>query len=296
MTTGAFQTTNNGVTRGVSNAFVTKLNGNGSALVYSTYLGGSGAMNFMNSASTVGDGGSAIAVDSAGNAYVTGAVYSQDFPVTSGAFQKVNNAAGEYSDNVFISKINAAGSALIYSTYLGGSAQGFNFVGNCNINCYGDSGAAIALDANGNAYVAGTANSTDFPVTDGAFQKTNNDAPLEESTAFVAKLNATGSALVYSTYVGGSGTAMAGEPTVFGDLRLTGTGMRMLPAQRIPRIFQSRVLLFRLRTRAFLGSTRLFLLRSSTRPVRGWFSRPSWAGRGVTSRRASRWMVREKSF
>lgn len=217
MTTGAFQTTNNGVTRGVSNAFVTKLNGNGSAPVYSTYLGGSGAMNFMNSASTVGDGGSAIAVDSAGNAYVTGAVYSQDFPVTSGAFQKVNNAAGEYSDNVFISKINAAGSALIYSTYLGGSAQGFNFVGNCNINCYGDSGAAIALDANGNAYVAGTANSTDFPVTDGAFQKTNNDAPLEESTAFVAKLNATGSALVYSTYVGGSGTAMAGEPTVFGD-------------------------------------------------------------------------------
>jgi Bacterial Ig-like domain (group 3)/MBG domain (YGX type)/Chitobiase/beta-hexosaminidase C-terminal domain/Beta-propeller repeat len=217
VTTGAFQTTNNGLTRGVSNAFVTKLNVNGSALVYSTYLGGSGAMNFMNSASTVGDGGSAIAVDSAGNAYVTGAVYSQDFPVTSGAFQKVNNAAGEYSDNVFISKINAAGSALIYSTYLGGSAQGFNFVGSCQINCYGDSGAAIALDSNGNAYVTGTANSTDFPVTDGAFQRTNNDGPLEESTAFVAKLNAAGSALVYSTYVGGSGTAMAGEPTVFGD-------------------------------------------------------------------------------
>lgn len=217
VTTGAFQTANNGVTRGVQNAFVTKLNVNGSALVYSTYLGGSGAMNFMNSAPTVGDNGSAIAVDSAGNAYVTGAAYSQDFPVTSGAFQKVNNAAGEYSDNVFVTKINAAGSALIYSTYLGGSAQGFNFVGNCNINCYGDSGAGIAVDVDGNAYVAGQAYSTDFPVTDGAFQKTNNDGPLAESTAFVTKLNPAGSALVYSTYLGGSGTAMAGEPTVFGD-------------------------------------------------------------------------------
>ncbi|MGA9887583.1 MAG: SBBP repeat-containing protein, partial [Candidatus Acidiferrales bacterium] len=150
------------------------------------------------------------------------------------------------------------------------------------------------------AYVAGTANSTDFPVTDGAFQKNNNDAPLEESTAFVAKLNATGSALVYSTYVGGSGTAMAGEPTVFGDeanaIAIDGDGDAYVAGATYSADFPITSLAFQTTNKGFSGSTRLFLLRSSTRPVRGWFSRPSWAGRGVTSRRASRWMVREKSF
>ncbi|MFZ1975585.1 MAG: SBBP repeat-containing protein [Candidatus Acidiferrales bacterium] len=211
---GALQKTNKGVTLGVTNAFVAKLNATGSALIYSTYLGGSGGLPFENGASPVGDSGSAIAVDGAGNAYVTGATYSADFPVTSGAFQRVNNAIEESSDNAFVSKINATGSALIYSTYLGGSAQGPTFITNTNGD--GDSGLAIAVDSTGDAYVAGLAFSTDFPVTPGAFQTTNGAAPIAESNAFVTKLNPTGSALVYSTYFGGSGNYLQG-PLPFAD-------------------------------------------------------------------------------
>ena len=213
VSSGALQKTNNGVTLGVTNAFVSKLNATGSALIYSTYLGGSGAEP-TSVTSAAGDSGSAIAVDGAGNAYVTGATYSADFPVTSGAFQKANNAIGQSSDNAFVSKINATGSALIYSTYLGGTATGPTFLTNTNPD--GDSGLAIAVDTAGNAYVAGLAFSTDFPVTQGAFQATNGAASIAESNAFVTKLNPKGSALVYSTYFGGSGNYAQG-PLPFGD-------------------------------------------------------------------------------
>jgi hypothetical protein len=168
---------------GGGDAFVAKLNPSFD-LQYSTYLGGGSP-----------DSGSAIAVDSTGAAYVTGQTASTAFPVTPGAFQGSNQ--GGVSD-CFISKLNPAGSALAYSTYLGGNAL--------------DLCAGIALDAAGNAYVAGSTDSDVFPVL----------APLQSNllgttNAFVAKLNAAGSALVYSTYLGGSNidnaTAIAVDPT-----------------------------------------------------------------------------------
>jgi len=173
---GSFQTAFGG---GYADAFVTKLNATGSALVYSTYLGGSGSEG----------GGFGIAVDSLGNAYVTGGTASTDFPVTPGAFQTA--LAG--GSDAFVTKLDATGSALLYSTYLGGSG--------------GEGGMfRIAVDSLGNAYVAGHTASTDFPVTVGAFQT----AFVGNVAAFVTKLNATGSALFYSTYLGGSTIQIGG--------------------------------------------------------------------------------------
>jgi len=169
VTPGAFQTT----CGGGGDAFVSKLNATGSALVYSTYLGGSGL-----------DLGYGIAVDATGSAYVTGQTGSSDFPTTPGAFQTTyHGCSGCW--NAFVCKLNASGSALSYSTYLGGSTW--------------DRAWGIAVDAPGNAYVAGMAGSFDFPTTPGAFQTTIRGA----ANVFVSKLNAAGSALVYSTYVGG---------------------------------------------------------------------------------------------
>src|SRR5207249_3236554 len=109
--------------------------------------------------------GYAIAVDSSGNAYITGSAGSVDFPTmnalqATSAFKGVRdlNDYGHYSGNAFVSKLNAAGSALVYSTYLGGSGQS-----------YGDTGYSIAVDASGNAYVTGDTDSTDFPTVN-AFQ------------------------------------------------------------------------------------------------------------------------------
>jgi hypothetical protein len=167
-----------------ADAFVTKLNANGSALVYSTYLGGAGS-----------DGGSGIAVDSSGNAYVTGVTGSPNFP-TANAFQ----AKGGGSSDAFVTKLNATGSALVYSTYLGGSDV--------------DQGTGIAVDSSGNAYVTGITLSTNYP-TANAFQPAHGGGDCGGGQvhyytfpcydAFVTKLNPAGSALVYSTYLGGSG-------------------------------------------------------------------------------------------
>ena len=141
-------------------------------LFYSTYLGGSG-----------NDQGVGIAVDAAGNAYVSGTTVSIDFPTTSGGFQ---TTFGGIAD-VFIAKLNSTGSGLVYSTYLGGSGN--------------DQGVGIAVDAAGNAYVTGKTQSTDFPTTPAAFQATFGSG---FARAFVTKLNPTGSALLYSTYLGGT--------------------------------------------------------------------------------------------
>ena len=161
---------------GIGDVFVTKLNAAGSALVYSTYLGGSGE--------EVGRG---IAVDASGNAYLTGDTSSTDFPTTN----PLQGAHAGGLEDAFVTKLNAAGSALVYSTYLGGSD--------------GDYGQGIAADASGNAYVTGFTLSTNFPVAN-AFQPANAPSPWGFSTrdAFVTKLNATGSAFVYSTYLGGN--------------------------------------------------------------------------------------------
>ena len=155
---------------GMYDAFVTKLNAAGSALVYSTYLGGSDE-----------DGGSGIAVDSSGNAYVTGMTNSSNFP-TANALQASNRG----SNDAFVTKLNAAGSALVYSTYLGGS---------------GDEVGLIAVDSSGNAYVTGETSSGNFPTANALHASSGGG----RSDAFVTKLNAAGSALVYSTYLGGSG-------------------------------------------------------------------------------------------
>jgi Ca2+-binding RTX toxin-like protein len=167
-TAGAFDTSANG--RG--DAFLAKLSPDGSSLAYSTYLGGSSFLD---------DGGVGIAVDSQGAAYVTGSTGSTDFPTTAGAFD--TSANGGYE--AFITKLNASGSGIVYSTFLGGSNN--------------DSGLGIAIGGAGSVYVTGGADSADFPTTAGAFDTTQNDP----SDAFVTKLNAAGSGLVYSTYLGG---------------------------------------------------------------------------------------------
>jgi len=171
-TPGAFQT--NG--RGYYDAFVVKLEVDGSALVYSTYLGGS----------TGYDQGFGIAVDASGSAYVTGATSSIDFPTSPEAFQPSFGGGDWYWGVAFVAKLNAAGSALVYSTYLGGGSS------------Y-DYANGIAVDAAGNAYVTGLTCNSNFPTTPGAFQTIYGDG----GDAFVTKLNAAGSALVYSTFLGG---------------------------------------------------------------------------------------------
>lgn len=195
-TAGAFQTTYRSATcgRGLSpggpcfDVFVAKWDPSGIKLLWATYLGGSGD-----------DVLGGMAVDASGNVYLTGWTNSSDFPVTAGAFQtryRGTNFFGGYElvGDAFVAKLNAAGTALIFSTYLGGSGS--------------DSAGAIAIDESGNAYVTGTTNSTDFPVTNGALQSTNHAAPMANGAgnAFIVKLNAAGSALVYSTYLGGSGS------------------------------------------------------------------------------------------
>ena len=176
-TIGAFQTSHLGASF-VTNAFVAKLDPSGGALVYSTYLGGS------TNADGVG-----IAVDAAGEAYVAGTTTAPDFPTTAGAFQTVLRGGRSRS---FVTKLNAEGSALVYSTYLGGSGTG------------PDSATAISIDASGHAYVTGSATSSDFPVTPGAFQVDYTGRP-----AFVTKLDASGSSLVYSTFLSGDGLGAA---------------------------------------------------------------------------------------
>jgi Beta-propeller repeat len=140
---------------------------------YATYLGG-----------TAEDDGNAVAIDSSGNAYVTGQTKSTDFPTKSPLYG--TNKGGF---DVFVTKLSPTGS-LVYSTYIGGSGD--------------DSGNAIALDASGNVFVAGGTKSSDFP-TLGAYQSTLKGA----SNAFVLELNSTGSTLMYSTFLGGTGSDVA---------------------------------------------------------------------------------------
>ena len=159
---------------GVRDAFVFKLSADGSQLLYSTYLGG-------NDEDYVGQ----IAVDAQGNASVVGTTYSRDFP-TVNAFQATLGGGRD----AFVAKLNADGSQLLYSTYLGGSD--------------GDSALGVAVDASANVYVAGETSSANFP-TVAAFQPTL--AGLRNG--FVSKFDETGSNLVYSTYLGGTGADLA---------------------------------------------------------------------------------------
>jgi hypothetical protein len=174
---------------GNTDAFVVQLDATGSNLVYSSYLGGNGA-----------DFGLGIAVDSSGNAYVTGSTLSTNFPVVA-ALQSFNNG----SSDAFVTKVNFNGEQLVYSTFLGGTQA--------------DAGQSIQVDSSGNAYVAGYTFSPNFPLV----------TPLQSvlgggADAFVAKLNAAGSALTFSTYLGGSGDDRAYGVAIDGSQNVYVTG------------------------------------------------------------------------
>lgn len=171
------------------NVFIAKLNATGAA-VYVTYLGGS-----------CNDVGRALSVDVSGAVYVTGATCSSNFPVTAGVIQPTKKGATTPSStyNSFVAKLAADGSHLIYATYLGGSSSN------------GDQANGIAIDASGNAFVVGTAYSTDFPTTSGAFQIAKGSTDTTLGNAFVVKLNSTATSLLYSTYMGGTGTYTGGS-------------------------------------------------------------------------------------
>jgi len=171
---------------------VSKLNPTGSALVYSTFIGGSST-----------DIGRAIAVDSTGNAYLTGQTYSEgsstaanNFPTTAGGAFPASNDQG--ISDVFVTKLNPTGTALVYSATFGGTDT--------------DVGRSIVLDSNGAAYIGGKTQSsgttgagpnlTPFPTTAGAAQTSYGG---NSADGFVAKVNASGTGLVYSTFLGGNG-------------------------------------------------------------------------------------------
>ena len=163
-TVNALQSTSNGG----QEVWVAKIASSGTSLIYSTYLGGS-----------LDDSAQAIGIDSSGNAYVVGDTYSPNFPV--------KNSLQAYAggDEAFVTKLNASGSAILFSTYLGGSGD--------------DRASSIRLDAAGNIYVVGSTSSANFPTVN-ALQPTFGGI----TDVFITKLNSTGSAITFSTYLGGS--------------------------------------------------------------------------------------------
>lgn len=201
VTTGAWRTSAGGGTDG----FVVKIDPTLSTELYGTLIPGNG-----------NDEARAIAVDSSGNAYVAGHSTSTNLPTTTGAFQTAAN-----SDNAFALKLNATGTSASYCTYLSGSTGTSSATG-------------IAVDPAGNAYVSGNTDSTNFPTTAGAYRTTTAGG----GDGFVAKLNATGTALGYSTYLGAAAgdTANAiavdygGHATITGALGGTNLGLAQLKA------------------------------------------------------------------
>jgi Beta-propeller repeat len=153
---------------------------------YATYLGGSAS-----------DGANAIAVDSAGNAYVTGQTFSTNFPVAGTLFTSCHlNTSNKCSGDAFVTKLNAAGTSVVYSTYLGGLAA--------------DQGNGIATDSAGDAYVVGATQSKGFPVYHALQGKCKLTSTSQCSgDAFAAELTSSGNGLLYSTYIGGTGSDSA---------------------------------------------------------------------------------------
>lgn len=198
--TAAFPTTANAYQSSLSstngNAFLTAVDttkSGSSSLIYSTYLGGNGAGSF-------GDFGVGVATDGAGNAYLVGETTSnasRPFPTTASAYQSnLNSSRG----NVFVTEIATVSPSLVYSTYFGGSASG----------SLGDLGVAVALDSTDKVYVAGDAESSDFPTTSGVFQTANS----ANGKTFVAKFDLTKSgtlSLVYSTLLGGTNSTLGDD-------------------------------------------------------------------------------------
>jgi uncharacterized protein (TIGR03437 family) len=209
-TAGAFQTTFIASSIGG----IAKLNASGSALAYATFLGGTNPKNYADS-----DGANGIAVDALGDAYITGWTLSTDFPTTPGAFD-TNPPAGT-TPVAYVTKLNPAGSAPIYSTLLGPTLLG---------GADNDFANVIKIDGKGNAYVLGNTSSSGFPVTSGAFQPSGPDAPWATDYTyagqFLSALNAEGSALIYSTYLTG-GAAL--DVDAAGDAYVTGVASYNFP-------------------------------------------------------------------
>ena len=168
-TPGAFDET----LGGASDGYLAKLNPTATAFLYATFLGGS----------SDNEGAFAVAIDSAGEAYVAGVTNGIDFPTTPGAFDVTY---GDRTD-FFVTKVNATGSGLVYSTYIGGLGE--------------DSLPSLRVDAAGRAYLSGRTNSLDFPITADATYPTYGGGQYD---TFALKLNATGTGIVYGTYLGGS--------------------------------------------------------------------------------------------
>lgn len=171
VTTGAFRTQRSG--SGSTDVFLSKIDPTGSKLVYSSYLGGTSTDRLVEG----------VAVNSAGEAFVTGWTTSTNFPTTAGAFQTTFHGTQEG----FVTKFNSTGTGLVYSTFLGGT-------GSTTVN-------SIALDSTGNAFAVGATNAADFPITPGAVQP----KLAGRTDWFVAKLSSTGSSLLNSTFLGGRG-------------------------------------------------------------------------------------------
>ena len=181
-TAGAFQPTKVGLTA----PYVAKLNPQGTALPYATYLGGS-----------ANDDAKGIAVDASGHVYVVGVARSSDFPT-----RNPLSAARSGPTDAFVAKLNPTGTALVYSTYLGGSAD--------------ERGLAVAANAAGQAFVTGWTSSTNFPTTPGVFQPSIGYPDPSIRNAFVAKLDSSGNRLVYSSYLGGRWCMTATVHSCFG--------------------------------------------------------------------------------
>ena len=183
-TPGAFQTNYSGGHL-TGAAFVARLDASGTNLIYVTYLGGAN-----------NNGALGVAVDTNGNAFVTGFTDSPDFPTTHALRGQINGPLDPHTQtypvDAFVTELNPAGNGLVYSTYLGGSSM--------------DAAYGIALDEAGNAFVTGYTYSTNFPVTPNAFQ-THLQCPgtfYINANAFVAELAAGGTNLNYATYLGGT--------------------------------------------------------------------------------------------
>ena len=203
-------------------AFLTKISADGSHIVYSALISGSSVDCGGGSSCFTGGRyatGVSVAVDAAGEAYLTGNTNTTNLPITPGAFLTKGTGA-------FVAKVNAAGSALAYLTYI--SATNFVYAPNANPAVIA---AAITVDAAGDAYLAGATFDPSFPATAGAYQTTfagpyqpGVTYPLPPTDAFAAKLNPTGTALVWATYIGGTGVdaakSVALDPS--GNVWLTG--------------------------------------------------------------------------
>ena len=230
----------------ICDAFVTKINATGTEIVYSTYLGGPGINEITQ--------GIGIAADTEGNVYVTGYTSSYAFPTTVSAYDRSFNGSFE----AFVTKINASGASLLYSTYLGGTSE--------------DIGIAIDVDTEGNAYIAGYTYSSDFPTVSPLFGSNSGNRDV-----FITKINISGTSLLYSTYLGGNVQDTPGDIAIDtdGNLYITGwTGSSNFPLA-VP--FQN----------SFFGNTSVFITKINAAGTNLVFStflggRAGWEeGRGI---------------